>query len=421
MNRFLVQGKVCLRGEVEISGAKNAAVAILPAAMLVDGVCIIENVPKISDVLNIVEIMNSMGAVAEWVDNTNTLRVDCRNITSCEVSYEHAKKLRASYYFMGALLGRCGKSIVALPGGCNLGGRPIDQHEKVFEALGATVVTEGGSVHCHAPSLNSAHIYFDMVSVGATINAMLAACKAKGLTVLENVAKEPHVVDVANFLNSMGANISGAGTNVIKIRGVARLGGGSYAIIPDQIEAGTYMAAAAATRGNVLVKNVIPKHMECISGKLREMGVTVEEYDDSIRVRVEEGAILRHAQVKTAVYPGFPTDMQPQIAVLMATVEGISRVTENIWGSRFRYVEELKRMGAKITVDGKSAVIEGGRSLSAAPLHACDLRAGAALIIAACTAEGSSYIEEIEFVERGYENVVEKFNALGANIQKITD
>lgn len=419
MNKFVVQGKVSLRGEVEISGAKNAAVAILPAAMLVDGICRIENVPKISDVVNIVEIMNSMGAAVNW--EGSTLIVDCRKINSYEVSYEHAKKLRASYYFMGALLGRCGKSIVALPGGCNLGGRPIDQHEKVFEALGATVTTEGGSVHCHAPSLNCAHIYFDMVSVGATINAMLAACKAKGLTILENVAKEPHVVDVANFLNSMGASVSGAGTNVIKIRGVARLGGGSYAIIPDQIEAGTYMVAAAATRGDVLVKNVIPKHMECISGKLREMGVGVEEYDDSIRVFVDQEAVLRRAQVKTAPYPGFPTDMQPQMAALMVTVEGTSRITENIWGSRFRYTEELKRMGAKITVEGKSAMIEGGAPLTGAPLHACDLRAGAALIIAACVAEGTSYIEEIEFVERGYENVVQKFNALGAKIQKIDE
>ncbi len=417
MNKFVVRGRRALRGEVEISGAKNAAVAILPAAMLVDGICHIENVPKISDVLNIVEIMESMGAAAEW--HGNTLVVDCRGIRTYEVGYEHAKKLRASYYFMGALLGRCGKSVVALPGGCAIGARPIDQHIKTFEGLGAEVSIERGSVYCSAPSLNSAHIYFDVVSVGATINAMLSACKAKGLTILENVAKEPHIVDVANFLNSMGASISGAGTNVIKIRGVARLGGGSYAIIPDQIEAGTYMVAAAATRGDVLVKNVIPKHMECISGKLREMGVSVEEYDDSIRVFVEEGKVLRRAQVKTMPYPGFPTDMQPQIAVLMATVEGTSKVTESIWENRFRYTEELKRMGAKITLEGKSALIEGGHPLTAAPLHACDLRAGAALIIAACAAEGESTIEEIEFVERGYENVVEKFTALGADIEKI--
>jgi len=417
MNKFVVQGKRTLCGEVEISGAKNAAVAILPAAMLVDGICYIENVPKISDVLNIIEIMQSMGALTEW--NGNTLTVDCRGIRTYEVGYEHAKKLRASYYFMGALLGRCGKSVVALPGGCAIGTRPIDQHIKTFEGLGAEVTIERGSVYCSAPSLNSAHIYFDVVSVGATINAMLSACKAKGLTILENVAKEPHIVDVANFLNSMGASISGAGTNVIKIRGVARLGGGSYAIIPDQIEAGTYMVAAAATRGDVLVKNVIPKHMECISGKLREMGVTVEEYDESIRVYVEEGKVLRRAQVKTMPYPGFPTDMQPQIAVLMATVDGTSKVTESIWENRFRYTEELKRMGAKITVEGKSATIEGGHPLTAAPIRACDLRAGAALMIAACAADGESTMEEIEFIERGYENVIEKFNALGADIKKI--
>jgi len=417
MNKFVVQGKRTLCGEVEISGAKNAAVAILPAAMLVDGICYIENVPKISDVLNIIEIMQSMGALTEW--NGNTLTVDCRGIRTYEVGYEHAKKLRASYYFMGALLGRCGKSVVALPGGCAIGTRPIDQHIKTFEGLGAEVTIERGSVYCSAPSLNSAHIYFDVVSVGATINAMLSACKAKGLTILENVAKEPHIVDVANFLNSMGASISGAGTNVIKIRGVARLGGGSYAIIPDQIEAGTYMVAAAATRGDVLVKNVIPKHMECISGKLREMGVTVEEYDESIRVYVEEGKVLRRAQVKTMPYPGFPTDMQPQIAVLMATVDGTSKVTESIWENRFRYTEELKRMGAKITVGGKSATIEGGHPLTAAPIRACDLRASAALMIAACAADGESTMEEIEFIERGYENVIEKFNALGADIKKI--
>lgn len=419
MNKFVVRGKRVLCGEVEISGAKNAAVAILPAAMLVDGICHIENVPKISDVLNIIEIMQSMGATAEW--HGNTLVVDCRGIRTYEVGYEYAKKLRASYYFMGALLGRCGKSVVALPGGCAIGTRPIDQHIKTFEGLGAEVTIERGSVHCSAPSLNSAHIYFDVVSVGATINAMLSACKAKGLTILENVAKEPHIVDVANFLNSMGASISGAGTNVIKIRGVARLGGGSYAIIPDQIEAGTYMVAAAATRGDILVKNVIPKHMECISGKLREMGVSVEEYDDSIRVYVEKGKVLRRTQVKTMPYPGFPTDMQPQIAVLMATVEGTSKVTESIWENRFRYTEELKRMGAKITLEGKSALIEGGHPLTAAPIRACDLRAGAALIIAACAAEGESTIEEIEFVERGYENVVKKFTALGADIQKIQE
>lgn len=419
MNKFIVQGKVSLRGEVTVSGAKNAAVAILPATLLVDGICHVENVPRISDVNNIIDILKNMGADVEW--NDSELTIDCRGIRTFEVGYELAKKMRASYYFMGALLGRCGRFSVAMPGGCAIGSRPIDQHVKIFTGLGANVKIEHGFVHCVAPSLNATHIYFDVVSVGATINAMLSACKAKGITILENVAKEPHIVDTANFLNAMGANISGAGTDVIKIRGVARLGGGSYDIIPDQIEAGTYMVAAAATRGDVLVKNVIPKHMECITGKLREMNVCVEEYDDAIRVYTSEDKPLRPAQIKTMPYPGFPTDMQSQIAVLMTTVNGTSRITESIWENRFRYTEELSRMGANISVQNKIATIEGGGELTGAPIRACDLRAGAALIIAACAAGGTSRIEEIEYIERGYENVVEKFRALGAKIEKVNE
>lgn len=421
MNKFVVQGPVSLRGEVVISGAKNAAVAILPAAMLVDGTCVIENVPKISDVYNLIEIMNALGAVTRW--EGNTLHVDSKSIRGYEVVEAQAGKCRASYYFMGALLGRCGKCIVPYPGGCSLGERPIDQHLNAFRAMQAEIRDDetAGIVECTATSLNGAEFRFTKVSVGATINAMICACKAKGLTVLKNVAKEPHVVDVANFLNSMGADISGAGTNTIKIRGVARLGGGSYAVIPDQIEAGTYMVAAAATRGDVLVKDVIPKHMECITDKLREMGVCVEEHDDSIRVYTEQDKPLQPAEVETSPYPGFPTDMQSQMGVLMATVEGESVVVEKIWANRFRYTDELKRMGADIKVDNQEAFFNGGKPLKGASIHACDLRAGAALIIAACAAKGTTYIDEIEYVERGYENVIEKFTALGANIEKVTD
>ncbi len=421
MNKFVVQGPVSLRGEVVISGAKNAAVAILPAAMLVDGSCVIENVPKISDVYNLIDIMNALGAVTRW--DGNTLHVDSKAIRGYEVVEQLAGKCRASYYFMGALLGRCGKCIVPYPGGCSLGERPIDQHLNAFRAMQAEIRDDemAGVVECTAPSLKGAEFRFTKVSVGATINAMICACKAKGLTVLKNVAKEPHVVDVANFLNSMGADISGAGTNTIKIRGVARLGGGSYAVIPDQIEAGTYMVAAAATRGDILVKDVIPKHMECITDKLREMGVAVEENDDSIRVYVPEGTALQPAEVETSPYPGFPTDMQSQMGVLMATVKGESVIVEKIWANRFRYTDELKRMGADIKVDNQEAFFNGGKRLKGCSIHACDLRAGAALMIAACVAEGTTYIDEIEYVERGYENVIEKFTALGANIQKITD
>ncbi len=418
MDRIIINGPCRLAGEVEITGAKNAIVAILPAAMLVNGVCRIENVPHISDVENICNIMIAMGAKVSHLDE-KTLEVDCSAVRCTEVPYEYARKFRASYYFLGALLGRFKEATVALPGGCHLGARPIDQHIKAFEQLGAQVDIAHGNVHCYADRLAGDSIYLDMVSVGATINAMLAATKAEGLTVIENVAKEPHIVDVANFLNSMGANIRGAGTDVIKVQGVGELRGGSYAVIPDQIEAGTYMAAAAATGGRVLVKNVIPKHMECITNKLEEMGVAVEEYDDSILI--DATAPLKKTNVKTMPYPGFPTDMQPQMATVMLRAEGISKINEGVWDSRFKYTEELIRMGAQITVAGKIATIEGGHPLLGAPVRACDLRAGAAMVIAGMMANGTTTIEEISHIRRGYERIVEKFAALGADIRLILD
>ncbi len=418
MDRIIINGPCRLEGEVDISGAKNAIVAILPAAMLVDGVCRIENVPQISDVENICNILIAMGAKVNRAEG-KTLEVDCSAVRCTEVPYEYARKFRASYYFLGALLGRFGNAKVALPGGCHLGARPIDQHIKAFEQLGAQVDILHGNVHCTAEKLEGDDIYLDMVSVGATINAMLAAVKADGLTVIENVAKEPHIVDVANFLNSMGANIRGAGTDVIKVQGVDRLLGGSYAVIPDQIEAGTFMAAAAATGGRVLVKNVIPKHMECISAKLEEMGVLIEEFDDSILV--DATAPLKKANIKTMPYPGFPTDMQPQMATVMLRAEGTSKINEGVWDSRFKYTEELIRMGAEIAVAGKVATIEGGRQLLGAPVRACDLRAGAAMVIAGLMAQGTTTIEDIDHIRRGYERIVEKFASLGADIRLILD
>lgn len=418
MDRIVVNGPCCLSGEVEITGAKNAIVAILPAAMLVDGVCRIENVPDISDVECIISILKAMGAKVER-EESGTIEVDCSHVTSTEVPYEYARKFRASYYFLGALLGRFGKATVAMPGGCHLGARPMDQHIKAFEQLGAQVEVARGDVICRAKRLCGADIYLDMVSVGATINAMLAATKAEGLTVIENVAKEPHIVDVANFLNSMGANIRGAGTDVIKVQGVSTLRGGSYAVIPDQIEAGTYMAAAAATGGKVLVKNVIPKHMECITAKLEEMGVSVTEFDDSILI--DGTASLKKTNIKTMPYPGFPTDMQPQMATVMLRAEGTSKINEGVWDSRFKYTEELIRMGADISVSGKVATITGGKELLGAPVRACDLRAGAAMVIAGLMAKGTTIIEDIDHIRRGYERIVEKFQGLGADISLIKD
>ena len=416
MKKIVVNGPCRLEGEVEISGGKNAIVAILPATVMVKGKCTIENVPQISDVLNIIEILKVMGARVEFIDE-KTVEIDCSDISTKEVPYSYAKRLRASYYFIGSLLGRFRDATVAMPGGCSIGLRPIDQHIKGFKQLGATVDSERGNVHAYCDKLTGNKIYFDVVSVGATINVMIAAATAEGLTVMENVAKEPHIVDVANFLNSMGANISGAGTDVIKVRGVPELRGGYYAVIPDQIEAGTFMVAAAATHGDVTVKNVIPKHLECITRKLTEMNVKVIEFDDYIRVIADKP--IQPASVKTMPYPGFPTDMHPQMAVLMTQADGDSRVTENIWESRFKYVDELRKLGAHIEVTGNIARIEGNTDFFAAPVHACDLRAGAAMVIAGLVASGKTYIEDIEYIERGYENIIEKFKSLGANIEKI--
>jgi UDP-N-acetylglucosamine 1-carboxyvinyltransferase len=416
LEKFIVEGGTRLTGEVTISGAKNAAVAIIPATVLAQGKCVIENIPNISDSAVLFKILRSMGAEVRMLDRT-TVEIDTSYIGEPVVPYELARFLRASYYMLGALLGRCNRASVSMPGGCNFGVRPIDQHMKGFEALGASISIDSGMINANADMLLGAHIYFDMVSVGATINVMLASVKAKGITILENCAKEPHIVDLANFLNSMGADIRGAGTDVIKIHGVDILHGTTYSIIPDQIEAGTYMVAAAATGGDVLVKNVIPKHMEAITDKLEKAGATVIEYDDSIRVMRD--AELSKVNVKTLPHPGFPTDMQPQMTALLSIAHGTSIVTEGVWDNRFRYVDELRRMGAQIQVDGKVAVIEGVPQLTGAPVRAVDLRAGAAVLIAAMTARGTTEIEDIEHIERGYEDIVEKLTALGANVRKV--
>ena len=421
MTKYIIQGGTPLFGEVEISGAKNAAVAIIPAALLVDGVCRIENIPQISDVTLCLSILEQLGAGVRTIDR-HTVEVDCRHIRSTRTPYDMARRIRASTYFIGALLGRFGKAEVAMPGGCNFGGvRPIDQHMKGFTALGAKVVVEGGFIRASAGEngLRGTSVYLDVVSVGATMNIMMAAVMAEGNTVIENAAKEPHVVDLANFLNSMGASIRGAGTDTIKIHGVERLCGGSYAIIPDQIEAGTYMAAVAAAGGQVLIKNIIPKHMDCITAKLQECGVEVEEHEDTLLVR--RTGRLRRANIKTLPYPGFPTDMQPQMTAVLSLAEGTSLVTESVWGNRYRYVDELRRMGANIQVDDKTAIVEGVDHLSGAPIQACDLRAGAALVIAALTARGQSEISCVHYIERGYENIVPKLRALGANIRAIEE
>ena len=419
MNKYQIRGGNRLHGTIEISGAKNAAVAILPAALLVDGVCRIENIPQISDVTLILQILRELGAEVRLV-NATTVEVDCSHIRNRQVPYELGRKIRASYYLLGALLGRFGWAEVPLPGGCDLGGRPIDQHIKGFVAMGAEVEVRGGLVYSQVPQggrLRGGNVYLDVVSVGATMNIMLAAALAEGTTVIENAAKEPHIVDLANFLNSMGANIMGAGTDVIKIRGVGRLRGGSYSIIPDQIEAGTYMAAVAAAGGEVTIQNVIPKHLECISAKLLEMGVEIEEYDDSMLIR--RNGPLSRTNIKTMPYPGFPTDMQSQIGAVLCLAQGTSVITEGVWDNRFRYVDELRRMGASIQVDGKIAVIEGVGKLTGAPVSACDLRAGAAMVIAGLAAEGITEVDSIHHIERGYENLVEKLIGVGADIRLI--
>ena len=416
MEKFVINGGRPLHGEVRISGAKNAAVAILPAVLLSDGPCVIENLPDISDVSTILKTMQSLGAQIRMI-NKSTVEIDPRHVNSFVVSKKMAEGMRASSYFLGALLGRMLRARVAPPGGCDFGVRPIDQHIKGFEALGAKMTIENGMVDAKAMSLTGCLIYLDVVSVGATINIMLAAAKADGLTIIENAAREPHIVDLANFLNSMGANIMGAGTGVIKIRGVKHLSGADYSIIPDQIEAGTYMAAAVATRGDILVTNVTPKHLESIIAKLRETGAEITEFDESVRVKMTRRP--RKCNVKTMPHPGFPTDMQPQIAAVLSIADGTSIITEGVWDSRFRYVEQLTFMGADIQVDGKMAVITGVEKLKPSPVRAVDLRAGAAMIIAGLSANGITEIEEIDHIDRGYENVVEKFSALGADINRV--
>ncbi len=419
MTKYQIRGGNPLHGTVQISGAKNAAVAIIPAALLVDGTCRIENIPQISDVTLILQILQELGADVRTVNRT-TVDVDCSRVRNRQVPYDLARKIRASYYLVGALLGRFGWAEVPLPGGCDLGGRPIDQHIKGFLAMGAEVDVRNGLIYARVPDggrLAGGQIYLDMVSVGATMNIMLAGVLASGMTIIENAAKEPHIVDLANFLNSMGANIMGAGTDVIKIRGVEKLQGGTYSIIPDQIEAGTYMAAVSAAGGELLIKNVIPKHLDCITAKLVEMGVEVEEQDDAVLVR--RHGPLNRVNVKTMPYPGFPTDMQPQIAAVLCLARGTSVLTEGVWDNRYRYVDEFRRMGARIQVDGKVAVIEGVEALTGAPVHACDLRAGAAMVIAGLAAQGVTEIDGIHHIERGYETLVEKLASVGADIRTV--
>ena len=416
MEQFIMKGGTPLHGEVVIGGAKNAALGIIAGALLTDEDVIIENLPDVRDINVMLEALKEIGAVVERIDR-HTAKISSAGVTSVSIDDEYIRKIRASYYFIGSLLGKHHMADVPLPGGCAIGSRPIDQHIKGFRALGAKVEIRNGCVQADASEgLHASHIYLDVVSVGATINIMLAAVLAEGRTIIENVAKEPHIVDVANFLNSMGANIKGAGTDTIRIRGVRRLHGTTYAVIPDQIEAGTFMCAAAATRGDILIKNVIPKHLESITAKLLEMGNTVYEYDEAVRV---VGAPVQHpTDVKTLPYPGFPTDMQPQMTTALCLAEGTSIITEGIWGSRYRYTEELSRMGANIHVDGAIAVVEGVKELNGAPVRAHDLRAGAAMVIAGLAAKGVTEVEQVQNIERGYETLVEKFVALGADMYR---
>ena len=416
MEQYVVKGGVPLRGEVSIGGAKNAALGILAAAIMTDETVTIENVPNVRDTRVLLQAIEGIGAKVKYIYN-NTVQINGGSISDLNVENEYIRKLRPSYYLLGALLGKYKESNVALPGGCNIGSRPIDQHLKGFKALGAKVNIDHGVVSAKAENLVGGHIYFDVVTVGATINLMMASCMAEGETILENAAKEPHIVDVANFLNAMGANIKGAGTDVIRIKGVNRLHGCTYSIIPDQIEAGTFMMAAAATRGDIVIKDVIPKHLESITAKLLEMGCKLVEGDDWIRV-IAEGEV-GSTNVKTLPYPGFPTDMQPQIAVALALAKGSSMVTESIFENRFKYVDELNRMGDKIKVEGNTAYIEGVEKFTSAQLSAPDLRAGAALVIAALAADGISQIDDIEYIQRGYEDFEGKLSALGAIIAKV--
>ena len=417
MEQYIIKGGNPLVGEVEIGGAKNAALAILAAAIMTDETVTIDNLPDVNDINVLLEAISGIGAEVDRIDR-HTVRINGRNIEKFDIEYDYIKKIRASYYLLGALLGKYKRAEVALPGGCNIGSRPIDQHLKGFRALGAYVDIEHGKIIAEAERLIGKHIYFDVVSVGATINVMMAASMAEGLTILENVAKEPHVVDVANFLNSMGANIRGAGTDVIKIRGVSRLHKTDYSIIPDQIEAGTFMFAAAATRGDVTVMNVIPKHLEATIAKLVEIGCEVEEFDDAVRV-VSKGD-LHNTQVKTLPYPGFPTDMQPQIGVTLALCKGTSTITESIFENRFKYLSELARMGANVKVEGNAATIEGVDKFSGARVSAPDLRAGAALVIAGMAADGITIVDDIVYIQRGYERFEEKLRSLGAVIERVS-
>lgn len=419
MEQYMIKGGIPLAGEVTIAGAKNAALGILAAAVMTDKECIIENVPNVRDTRVLLQAISEIGATVRYIDE-HTVSISGGTITNVDslcVDDEFIRKIRASYYLLGALLGKYKRSQVALPGGCEIGSRPIDLHVKGFKALGAKVNIDGGMITVSADQLIGKHIYLDTVSVGATINIMMAAVLAEGKTTIENAAKEPHIVDVANFLNSMGANIKGAGTNEIRIRGVKELNGTEYSIIPDQIEAGTFMMAAAATRGNILIKNVIPKHLEAISSKLSEIGARVEEYDDAVRVIGSGEGRLGATQIKTQPYPGFPTDMQPQITVVLGLSEGTSVVTETIFENRFKYADELTRMGANIKVEGNMAVITGVERYSGASVVAPDLRAGAALVIAGLAAEGFTVVEDIKYIQRGYERFEEKLQALGGKIE----
>ena len=419
MDKYVIKGGTQLHGEVEISGAKNAAVAIIPAALMVNGVCRIENIPQISDTDMLLSILTHLGASVDYI-NPTTIEIDCTAVRFQDAPFDLTRKIRASYYLIGAMLGRFGTAKTTMPGGCNFGVRPIEQHIKGMTALGAKVDVKNGFVYADAPEgrLRGARIYLDKVSVGATMNIILAATLATGRTIIENAAREPHIVDLANFLNSMGADIRGADTDTVKINGVEKLHGGSYSIIPDQIEAGTYMVAAAATGGEVLVKNVIPKHLECISSKLRETGTIVQEYEDSVLVK--GASTLRRANIKTLPYPGFPTDMQPQMGALLCMANGTSIITEGIYDNRFKYINELRKMGAEIQVDGRVAVVEGNSKLTGAVVQACDLRAGAAMVIAGMCASGVTEVEDVHFIERGYENFVGQLSALGADIQVVS-
>ena len=416
MNKYIIKGGNRLTGEVKISGAKNAAVAIIPACLLCDEVCRIENLPNISDVNALISIIHDLGAKVTKIDEY-TIDIDPSGVNSHVVPYEMAKRMRASYYFLGAMLGRFSKAEVAPPGGCDFGVRPIDLHIKGFEALGAEVRVTNNMIDAKADRLVGNSVYLDQVSVGATVNIMLAAVKARGLTIIENAAKEPHIVDLANFLTCMGADIRGAGTDVIKIRGVDYLGGTTYSIIPDQIEAGTYMAAVAATGGDVLVTNVTPKHLESITAKLEDMGVIIEEYDEAVRVK--STGVIRNCNIKTAPHPGFPTDMQPQAVTVLSIADGMSVVEESVWDNRFRYICELKKFGADVEIEGDRALIKGVNKLEGCCVDATDLRAGAAMVIAGLVAKGITEITSIEYIERGYENIIDKLTCLGADIKRI--